>query len=69
MLHLFRPNENAQMKFRRLVSLLKPVFAEDGFNERTYQNKLYNVFLKYLRVFSVYTGKFEGEKPFKTFHN
>ena len=49
MLHLFRPNENAQMKFRRLVSLLKPVFAEDGFNERTYQNKLYNVFLKYLR--------------------
>ena len=37
------------MKFRRLVSLLKPVFAEDGFNERTYQNKLYNVFLKYLR--------------------
>ena len=49
MSHLFRPNENAQMKFRRLVSLLKPVFAEDGFNERTYQNKLYNVFLKYLR--------------------
>ena len=49
MLHLFRPNENAQMKFRRLVSLLKPVFAEDGFNERTYQNKLYNVYLKYLR--------------------
>ena len=49
MLHLFRPNENTQMKFRRLVSLLKPVFAEDGFNERTYQNKLYNVFLKYLR--------------------
>ena len=49
MLHLFRPNENAQMKFRRLVSLLKPVFAEDGSNERTYQNKVYNVFLKYLR--------------------
>ena len=49
MLHLFRPNENAQMKFRRLVSLLKPVFAEDGFNERTYQNKVYNVCLKYLR--------------------
>ena len=49
MLHLFRPNENAQMKFRRLVSLLKPVFAEDGFNERTYQNKVYNVFHKYIR--------------------
>ena len=49
MSHLFRPNENTQMTFRRLVSLLKPVFAEDGSNERTYQNKVYNVFLKYLR--------------------
>ena len=49
MSHLFRPNENMQMTFRRLVSLLKPAFAEDGSNERTYQNKVYNVFLKYLR--------------------
>ena len=49
MSYLFRPNENTQMTFRRLVSLLKPVFAEDGSNERTYQNKVYNVFLKYLR--------------------
>ena len=49
MSHLFRPHENTQMTFRRLVSLLKPVFAEDGSNERTYQNKVYNVFFKYLR--------------------
>ena len=49
MSHQFRPNENTQMTFRRLVSLLKPVFAEDGSNERTYQNKVYNVFFKYLR--------------------
>ena len=49
MSHLFRSNENTQMTFRRLVSLFKPVFAEDGYNERTYQNKVYNVFLKYLR--------------------
>ena len=49
MSHLFRPNENTQMTFRRLVSLLKPAFAEDGSNERTYQNKVYNVFFKYLR--------------------
>ena len=49
MSHLFRPNENTQMTFRRLTFLLKPVFAEDGSNERTYQNKVYNVFLKYLR--------------------
>ena len=37
------------MTFRRLVSLLKPAFAEDVSNERTYQNKVYNAFLKYLR--------------------
>ena len=28
---------------------MKPVFAKDGSNERLYQNKAYNVFLKYLR--------------------
>ena len=73
MSHLFRPNENAQMTFRRLVSLLKPVFAEDGSNERTYQHKVYNVFLKYLR--EVGSEYFQyilvnlKEKSFKTFHN
>ena len=73
MSHLFRPNENTQMTFRRLVSLLKPVFAEDGSNERTYQNKVYNVFLKYLR--EVGSEYFQyilvnlKEKSFKTFHN
>ena len=49
MSHLFRPNENTQMTFQILVSLLKSVFAEHGSIERTYQNKVYNVFLKYLR--------------------
>ena len=49
MTHLFRPNENTQMTFRRIVSLLKPNFAEDGSNERLYQNKVYNIFMKYLR--------------------
>ena len=43
MSHLFGPNDVS------LVFLLKPVFAEDGTNERTYQNKVYSVFLKYLR--------------------
>ena len=45
----FTPYENTQMTFRRLVSLLKPLFAEDGSNERTPQNKVYDFFLKYLR--------------------
>ena len=49
MTHLFRPNKNTQMTFRRIVSLLKPNFAEDGLNERLYQTKVYNIFVKYLR--------------------
>ena len=48
MAHLLRPNENTQMTFRRM-SLLKPNFAEDGSNEHLYQNKVYNIFVKYLR--------------------
>ena len=32
-----------------MISLLKPIFAEDGSNERLYQNKVYNIFVKYLR--------------------
>ena len=44
-----RPNENTQMTFRRTVSLLKPNFAEDGSNERLYQNKVYKIFVKYVR--------------------
>ena len=49
MTHLFRPNENTQMTFRRIISLLNPNFAEDGSNERLYQNKVYNIFVEYLR--------------------
>ena len=41
MTHLFRPNENTQMTFRRIISLIKPNFAEDGSNERLYKNKVY----------------------------
>ena len=32
-----------------MISLLKPNFAEDGSIERLYQNKVYNIFVKYLR--------------------
>ena len=49
MAHLFRPNENTQMTFRRIISLLKPNFAEDGSNKGLYQNKVYTIFVKYLR--------------------
>ena len=37
------------MTFRRIISLSKPNFAEDGSNEGLYQNKVYNIFVKYLR--------------------
>ena len=49
MTHLLRPKENTQMAFRSIISLLKPNFAEDGSNERLYQNKVYKIFVKYLR--------------------
>ena len=49
MTHLLRPKENTQMTFRRIISLLKPNFAEDGLKERLYQNKVNKVFVKYLR--------------------
>ena len=49
MAHIFWPNENMQITFRKLVSLLLPVFVEDGSSECTYQNKVYNIFVKYLR--------------------
>ena len=46
MTHLFCSNENTKMAFRRIVSIFKPNFAEDGLNERLYQNKVYNIFVK-----------------------
>ena len=46
MTHLLRPNENTQMTYRRIISLLKPNFAKDGSNERLYQNKVYNIYKK-----------------------
>ena len=49
MTHLFRPTENTQMIFRRIISLLKRNFGEDGSNECLYLNKVYNIFVKYLR--------------------
>ena len=49
MTHLFRPSENAKINFRRIVTLLKPKYAEEGTNERLYQKKVYNLFVKYLR--------------------
>ena len=66
------PNENTQMTFRRTVSLLKPNFPEDGSNERLYQNKVYNIFVKYLReagskyllLLLLFVDVFEASFPF-----
>ena len=49
MTHVFRPNKITQMTFRRILSFLKPNFAEDGSNERLYQNKVCNIIVRYLR--------------------
>ena len=81
MTHLFRPNENTQMTFRRIVSPLKPNFAEDGSNERLIQNKVYNIFVKYLRevgskyllllllLVDVFEASFSFLYPLKTSEN
>ena len=47
--HLFRPNESACLTLKKLILLLKPVFAEIGSNSRMYQDAVYAKFLKYLR--------------------
>ena len=49
MTHLFRPTENTQMTFRRIISLFKPNFVDKGLSERLHQDKVYNIFVKYLR--------------------
>ena len=38
--------------FKKLVQLLKPVFAEDGSNSRKLQDAVYSLFMKYLREVS-----------------
>ena len=64
----FRPNKNAQIRFRKTVLLLKPNFAEDGLNKLLYQNKVYNIFVKYLReagdIFLLLVDVFETSFPF-----
>ena len=49
MTDLFRPTENTQMAFKRIISLLKPNFLDKGLSECLYQDKVYNIFVKYLR--------------------
>ena len=46
-LQLFRPSENSQLTRKKLLSLLKPNFAEAGSNERSYQDTIYRKFVKY----------------------
>ena len=49
MTDLFCPTENTQMTFKRIISLLKPNFLDKGLSECLYQDKVYNIFVKYLR--------------------
>lgn len=48
-IHLFRPNEHRHLTMKRLLSLLEPVFAEEGSNKRKFQNEIYAYFVKYIR--------------------
>ncbi|KAL5017178.1 hypothetical protein ScPMuIL_006767 [Solemya velum] len=46
--HLFR-NKRVTMTIKKLTSLLKPDFSEEGSNARMYEKNLYSHFVKYVR--------------------
>ena len=47
-LHILIPSSK-NLTVKSLVNLLKPVFSEEGSNNRKYENEIYSVFMKYLR--------------------
>ncbi len=48
-LHLFTPSSHGSLTRRKLVHLLKPMFSEDGCNQRQHENLVYAAFSKYCR--------------------
>ena len=49
--YLFHPNQ-VHLTFRKLTSILRPSFSEEGSNKRLFENLTYAAFLKYLREVS-----------------
>ena len=47
-LHILIPSSK-NLTVKSLVNLLKPVFSEEGSNNRKYENEIYSVFMKYVR--------------------
>ncbi|XP_070560094.1 uncharacterized protein [Ptychodera flava] len=48
-IHLFQPNPSSALTVKKVVTLLTPLFSEEGSNKRTFESKVYSLFLKYLR--------------------
>lgn len=57
-LHLFRNTGTNTMTVKKLVSLLKPKFSEEGSNARKSQKEVFNAFVRYIR--EVDAGKREN---------
>ncbi|XP_070575403.1 uncharacterized protein [Ptychodera flava] len=49
LLHLFVPNANSALTFRKLKTLLKPKFSPEGSNNRKHENDVYTIFIAYMR--------------------
>ncbi|KAJ7385152.1 hypothetical protein OS493_017528 [Desmophyllum pertusum] len=49
-LHLLRPGPSQDLTVRIVTNLLKPAFSEEGTNSRKFENEVYELFMKYLRV-------------------
>ncbi|XP_070581511.1 uncharacterized protein [Ptychodera flava] len=47
--HLLRPNESSALTIKKTISLFSVDFSPEGSNNRMYENKVYSLFLKYLR--------------------
>ena len=46
---MFLHNHNAILTVKKIVQMLKPVFAEEGSNTRKLEDEVYASFMKYLR--------------------
>ena len=49
-LHLFRPSQSCAMSRRMLMTLLLPIFSEEGSNVRCFETEIYQLFSKYTRL-------------------
>ena len=47
--YLFNPVHGERLSIRKVISLLKPNFSEEGSNSLKFEKEVYALFIKYLR--------------------